>query len=88
MSTTVSRREKRLTRRAARNAWMRCGGNFEVAEDMARKELSMASVDPQLIAILIQLAILLWQHWYSKGIKEPSVVASADEPIDWESGDE
>ena len=88
MSTTVSRREKRLTRRAARNAWMRCGGNLEVADAMARKELEMQGIDPATLLLLLQIALTLWKWWQSQNVKEPSVVESSDEPIDWDEGDE
>jgi hypothetical protein len=67
---------------------MRCGGNLEVADAMAREELRHAGIDPALIALLINIALLLWKYWMEKDIKEPSVVESADEPIDWEDGED
>ncbi len=88
MSTTATRRHKRLARRAARSAWMRCGGNLQVAESMFRDEMAMESIDPQTLMILLQIALMLWKWWSENNVKEPSVVASSDEPIDWEDGED
>jgi hypothetical protein len=86
--STATRRQKRLARRAARNAWMRCGGNLEVADAMFRDEMRMESIDPKTLMILLQIALMLWKWWQSQNIKEPSVVESSDEPIDWEDGED
>lgn len=88
MSTTATRRQKRLARRAARNAWMRCGGNLQVAEAMFRDEMAMESIDPQTLLILIQIALTIWKWWKEKNVSEPSIVASSDEPVDWEDGED
>jgi hypothetical protein len=40
------------------------------------------------IIALIQLAIQIWQWWQKNHVKEPSVVASSEEPIDLETQDD
>ena len=76
---------KRLARAVARHAWIESHGSGDDAVLLFRDDFRVRSLDPALIALLLQLAILLFQHWSRRKIDEPSVVGSEDEPIDWEN---
>lgn len=39
------------------------------------------------VALLIQIAILLWKYWHENKIDVPSVVPSSLEPVDYETED-
>lgn len=78
---------KRLARAVARRAWINAGGIAEDAIIDFHQDFRIKSLDPALIALLIQLAIKLFEYWLKNRIEEPSVVASADEPISYEDDD-
>jgi hypothetical protein len=83
----VRLRLRLLTRAAARVAWVKSGGKGEDAVIVFQDDPRLYGLDPALIALLVQIALLLFKHWLENKIDEPSVVPSADEPVDYETED-
>lgn len=81
-------KERRIARAAARHVWIECDGDMAQVESAFKAQESIARLDPMTVIALIQIAIQLWSWWKSRQIKEPSVVASSDEPIDMETDDD
>jgi hypothetical protein len=40
----------------------------------------MRSIDPAMIALIVQIAIAFFEYWSSRNLTEPSVVADLLEP--------
>lgn len=76
----VMSRESRLARRVGRWAYMEADGDLAKAEELFRKHESIARLDAQTVILMLKIAFDIWQWWTSRGIKEPSVVASSGEP--------
>jgi hypothetical protein len=83
----VRLRMRLLTRAAARSAWVKSGGKGEDAVIDFQNDPRLYGLDPALIALLVQIALLLFKYWMENRIDEPSVVPSADEPVDYETED-
>jgi hypothetical protein len=83
----VRLRMRLLTRAAARAAWVKSGGKGEDAVIDFQNDPRLYGLDPALIALLVQVALLLFKYWMENRIDEPSVVPSADEPVDYETED-
>jgi len=75
----VRRRHKRLAREIARESFIACKGDTEASLAYFRAHPRLFAIDPQLIVLMIQIAIMLWKLWQSRSVSEPSVVASSDE---------
>jgi len=67
-------------RQAARQAWISAKQSGDDAILIFERNPSIASLDPVTIALLIRIAIMLFEHWMRKKIDEPSVVIQPDEP--------
>jgi hypothetical protein len=79
----------RLTaREVARQAWVRSHGSGDDARILFETNERIQKFSPATILLMIQIAMALWQWWHDRGIDEPSVVASMDEPIDWNQDDD
>lgn len=76
---TLTLAERRSARRKARRFWIESGGNSRMAEQMFRTDPDMASLDPQTILLLLQIALKLWLWWREQNISEPS-----ESPVDGE----
>jgi hypothetical protein len=83
----VRLRIRLLTRAAARSAWVKSGGKGEDAVIDFQNDPRLYGLDPALIALLVQIALLLFKYWMENRIDEPSVVPSLDEPVDYETED-
>jgi hypothetical protein len=83
----VRLRMRLLTRAAARSAWVKSGGKGEDAVIDFQNDPRLYGLDPALVALLVQIALLLFKYWMENRIDEPSVVPSADEPVDYETED-
>jgi hypothetical protein len=83
----VRLRMRLLTRAAARMAWVKSGGKGEDAAIDFQNDPRLYGLDPALVALLVQIALLLFRYWFENKIDEPSVVPSADEPVDYETED-
>jgi hypothetical protein len=83
----VRLRMRLLTRAAARSAWVKSGGAGEDALIDFQNDPRLYGLDPALVALLVQIALLLFRYWFENKIDEPSVVPSADEPVDYETED-
>jgi hypothetical protein len=66
----------------ARRAWMEGGCNPALAEEYFRDRYADAS--DELTTEAVAFAFGFWQHWIDRGVSEPSVVASGDEPMGFE----
>lgn len=66
-------------RATARTAWIEAGADPEMAEDLFRQSYRKAS--HETILELVTFALEMFQHWIDTGTTEPSVVATADEPM-------
>jgi len=67
---------------------MQCDGCGEDAIIGFQSDRRLYGIDPALLALLVQIALALWKYWHEQKIDTPSIVASALEPIDWETDDE
>ena len=76
----LRRREKQYARSLARQCYMESGGNEQEFSFLFRARAESVSIDPALLALLLQFAMVLLKWWLEKNISEPSVVASMDEP--------
>ena len=83
----VRLRMRLLARAVARSAWIECGGCGEDAKIGFIADRRLYGLDPALIALLVQIALLLWKYWQENQIQVPSVVPSALEPVDFETED-
>jgi hypothetical protein len=83
----VRLRMRLLTRAASRMAWVKSGGKGEDALIDFQNDPRLYGLDPALIALLVQIALLLFKYWMENRIDEPSVVPSSDEPVDYETED-
>jgi hypothetical protein len=83
----VRLRLRLLTRAAARSAWVKSGGKGEDAVIDFQNDPRLYGLDPALVALLVQIALLLFKYWMENRIDEPSVVPSVDEPVDYETED-
>lgn len=73
-------RESRLARRVGRWAYMEADGDLVKAEALFRKHESIARLDISTVLFMLKIVFDIWQWWASRGIKEPSAVASSEEP--------
>lgn len=83
----VRLRMRLLTRAVARSAWVKSGSKGEDALIDFNNDPRLYGLDPALVALLVQIALLLWKYWHENKIEVPSVVPSADEPVDYETED-
>ena len=83
----VRLRMRLLARAVARSAWIKCNGCGEDAIIDFRADRRLHGIDPALVALLLQIALLLWKYWLENKIDTPSVVPSALEPVDFETED-
>lgn len=83
----VRLRMRLLTRAVARSAWVRSGSKGEDAIIDFNGDPRLYGLDPALVALLLQIALLLWKYWHENKIDVPSVVPSALEPVDYETED-
>ncbi len=79
----LRRRQRLLGYRATRNAWMRCGGNLQVAEVMLKEELKLCGFNPAVIALILQMAYLAWQLWKELNVDDPESTPSLSTPGGW-----
>ena len=76
-------RQRLLARHIARDAWIASHGNGDEAKLLFDADCRVRGLDPATILLLLQIAMLLWKWWKENNVDEPSVVASASEPVDW-----
>jgi len=74
----LRRRHKRLSYEIAREAIIACQGDAEAALAYFRAHPRLYAINPQLLVLMIQIAIMLWNYWRDRSISEPSVVASSE----------
>jgi hypothetical protein len=67
-------------RQAARAAWIKSKQSGDDAKKFFEDDRNLVGLDPATILMLLKIALELWKWWQEKGIEEPSVVASPDEP--------
>ena len=60
---------------------MEADGDLIKAEELFRKHESIARLDPMTVILILKMVWDLWRWWQSRGIKEPSVVATSEEPF-------
>jgi hypothetical protein len=75
-------------REVARYAWVKSHGRGDEARLLFEQNERIQKFSPATILLMLQVALALWQWWKDRGIDEPRVVASMDEPIDWSDDDE
>jgi len=75
-------------REVARQSWIISRGKGDEARLWFENNERVRKFSPATILLMLQIAIALWQWWHDRGINEPSVIASLDEPIDWNDDDE
>jgi hypothetical protein len=75
-------RQRALARAAARRAWMEAEGSGDDAMLIFEQDPRIVDLDPATIAILIKIAIMLFEFWLKNNVSEPSVVADTSEPLD------
>ncbi len=75
-------------REVARQSWIISRGKGDEARLWFENNERIRKFSPATILVMLQIAIALWQWWHDRKINEPSVVASLDEPIDWNDDDE
>lgn len=83
----VRLRMRLLARAVARSAWVDCKGCGEDAIIGFKSDRRLQGLDPALVLLLVQIAMLLWKYWQENKIDTPSVVPSALEPVDFETED-
>ena len=83
----VRLRMRLLARAVARSAWIKSGGGGEDAIIDFQADHRLRGIDPALVALLLQIALLLWKYWLENKIETPSVVPSTLEPVDFETED-
>lgn len=76
----LRRRERQYARSLARQCFIEANGDQATFETLFNARARTVSIDPAMLALLIQLALMLFKWWIEKEIQEPSVVASSDEP--------
>ncbi len=81
-------RMRLAAREVARQAWVSSHGRGDDARLLFESNERIQKFSPATILLMLQLAMALWQWWKDRGIDEPSVVASMDEPINWSDDDE
>ena len=80
MSNRLKLVDRIKARQAARQAWIASKQQGEDAILLVQQDSHIAKLDPATIALIIQIAIMLFKFWQSRQIDEPSVVIQADEP--------
>lgn len=75
---------KRLAYAVARTAWIAANGKGDEARLLFERDPRVRDLDPQVIMLLLAIALLLFAFWLKEQIDEPSVVPSGLEPIDWD----
>lgn len=83
----LSFRERRIARSAARRAWIESNGNGDDALAIFGQDPRIVKLDPALIALLVQIAIVLIEYWLRNQVDEPSEVWQPGEPY-YGEGDE
>ena len=73
---------RKLARSVARDVWMRCESCGEDAKLLFEKDPRIVGIDPALVLLLVQIAMMLFEYWMKNQIDEPSVVADYSEPVD------
>ena len=81
-------RMRLAAREIARYAWYASHGRGDDARLLFESNERIQKFSPATILLMLQIALALWRFWKDRGIDEPSVVASLDEPIDWSDDDE
>ena len=76
----LRRREKQYARSLARQCFMEANGDEQQFSFLFRARAESVSIDPALLALLLQFALTLLKWWLEHNISEPSVVATMDEP--------
>lgn len=84
MSQRTTLLQRRKARLAARYAWIDSEGDQHKAIHLFNESPEMKGIDPATLLLLLQIAIQLWQWWKDRQVKEPSITATADEPINLE----
>lgn len=64
--------EQVLGRRIAVDAFEQCDGDLDEFERLVQDDTRLAGLDPALIALLIQLAVMFFKWWSSRAVKFPS----------------
>ena len=81
-------RMRLAAREIARHSWVQSNGNGDEARLLFERNERLQKFSPAMILLMLQIAMELWKWWRERKIKEPSVVASMDEPIDWSDDNE
>ena len=77
---SLDQRRIRKIRLHARAAFIKSGGSVEDAISLFQEDAEIRSIDPAMIALIIQIAIAFFEFWQSRNLTEPSVVADLSEP--------
>jgi hypothetical protein len=77
---SLDQRRIRKIRLHARAAFIKSGGSVEDAISLFQEDAEMRSIDPAMIALIVQIAIAFFEYWSSRNLTEPSVVADLLEP--------
>lgn len=67
----LSAKDKFEAYRFARRAWILSGGDKQQAEQQLRERVKGAGFSPAIAALIIRMAMLLFEFWISRGIKSP-----------------
>lgn len=73
----VTRRNRRLAYRIARQAWIDASGDAELAEYKAKGSLDDVGLPPWLVEILITIVVQLIVKWLTDKITTPEEMPSS-----------
>ena len=73
----VTRRNRRLAYRIARQVWLDASGDAELAEYKAKSALNDVGLPPWLIEILITIVVQLIVKWLTDKITTPEEMPSS-----------
>jgi len=73
----VTRRNRRLAYRIARQSWIDASGDAELAEYKAKSSLDDVGLPPWLIEILITIVVQLIVKWLTDKITTPEEMPSS-----------
>jgi hypothetical protein len=76
----LEQREKDFARSLSRQCYIEADADFLHASALFKARSQAVSIDKDLLVSLQTFSMTLMNHWIEKGIDEPSVVASSDEP--------
>lgn len=80
MASRIGIVDRIKARQITRSAWIKSNQRGDDAKLIAHEELKAQGFEQFMIALIMLLVEKWLEHWFNKGIDEPSVVIQPDEP--------